>query len=75
MLAFSIIAPSLELVNSGVIFPADSSVLTTGSPSQRVSVPLCSGVKVSEPPPHTLLLLEFPGWTRTGPDKGSPAKI
>jgi hypothetical protein len=38
MLAFGITAASFELVNRGAIFPANSSVLTTGSPDERVSV-------------------------------------
>jgi hypothetical protein len=37
MLAFNITVSSLELAKSGAIFPADSSVQTTGFPSQRVS--------------------------------------
>jgi hypothetical protein len=47
--------------------------LTTGSPDQRLSVPLYSGVRASNLSAHMFLLLEFPGWTRNGPRKGSSA--
>jgi hypothetical protein len=61
MLAFSITASSLELANSGAIFPADSSISTTSYPVQRVSFVLYSGMRAWNPPPHTFLFVEFPG--------------
>ena len=61
IIIFSITVSSLELVNSGAMLPADSSVFeTTAFPLHRVSVLLCSGVRDSNPSPHTLFFSQFP---------------
>jgi hypothetical protein len=60
ILTFSITASNLELVKSGAKFPADNSVLTTGSPDQRVSFLWCTGVRDSNLSPRTLSLLGSP---------------
>jgi hypothetical protein len=78
-MTFSITVSSLELVNSGAMFPADSSVFEiTASLCHRVSLVLGTGVRDSNPSPHTLslfLLKTFSDWTRTKPDKGSPVTV
>jgi hypothetical protein len=57
IMTFNITVSSLELVHSGAMLPADSSVfeITATPPPHRVSILLFSGVRGSNPSPHTLL--------------------
>jgi hypothetical protein len=71
MLAFSITAVSLEPTNSGAIIPAEGSVGPPVSAIRGFPVLLSSGVRELNPFATHIIIVRFPGWIRTRPDKGS----